>query len=165
MVNYLKQIMDFKRKRLQEPLSPNAICLYYILLEYANELRFPHSFTATNGVIGSLCGFSLSTLDRRRAELCDKGYITYTENDKGKCGTYTITSLSPHIWRKSDMESDMESDIGSDEEVTALNKYKYKYKDKDKERYIYNARTCAPDSSDPKPKKMYFRLEGCENDS
>ena len=59
-MDYLKQLNAYRRKRLASPLSSNAIALYAILLEYANDLYFPDRFTAANSVICGLSGLSLT---------------------------------------------------------------------------------------------------------
>ncbi|MBQ7718795.1 MAG: helix-turn-helix domain-containing protein [Clostridia bacterium] len=92
-MNYFRQLNGFKRQRRIKPLTSNAILLYFILLEYANELYFPESFTVANSVLCGLCAFTRSTLTRRRDELINKGYIKYKDGQIGQCGTYKIVPI------------------------------------------------------------------------
>lgn len=123
-MNYLKQLNGYKRMRRIRPLSSNAMLLYYILLEYANELYFPESFTAANSVICSLCGFSHATLDRRRRELAEKGYIRYRSGERDQCGTYSI----PSIEFRSEKAYESKSENTVETKVRTLSKVNNKYK-------------------------------------
>ena len=113
-MNYFKQLRAFKRQRMIKPLTSNAMLLYFILLEYANDLYFPVSFTAANSVLSSLCGFSIPTLLRRREELCSKGYIVYEEGKTDKCGTYLIVPIGFQNDDASDNRTDNQSDNTSE---------------------------------------------------
>lgn len=119
-MNYFRQLNGFKKQRRIKPLTSNAILLYFILLEYANELYFPDSFTAANSVICSLCAFTRSTLVRRRDELCKKGYIKYKDGQVGQCGTYKIV---PIVFKNADA-----SESTSEQQLTPLNNKKNIYK-------------------------------------
>ncbi len=47
-MNYLLQLVEFRKRKLCIQLTSNSICLYHTLLEFSNEIGFPDSFTATN---------------------------------------------------------------------------------------------------------------------
>ncbi len=89
-MNYLMQINAFKKRRRLYPISCGSICLYYVLLEYANSLGFPKEFTVANQVIAGLCSMSVPKLQRTRKELIDKNYIRYKYGKKGSSGVYGI---------------------------------------------------------------------------
>ena len=92
-MDYLKQLNAYRRKRLASPLSSNAIALYAILLEYANDLYFPDRFTAANSVICGLSSLSLTRMQAARKELCEGGFLAYTNGHRDQCGTYQLTDL------------------------------------------------------------------------
>lgn len=127
-MNYFKQLNGYKKQRRIKPLSSNAMLLYFILLEYANELYFPDSFTAANSVLCSLCAFSPATLTRRRKELADKGYIEYTCGERDQCGTYVIIPIE----FKNERAYDAKTDNTSETKVTTLNNINNKYKKSNK---------------------------------
>lgn len=92
-MDYLKQLNAYRRKRLASPLSSNAIALYTILLEYANDLYFPDRFTAANSVICGLSGLSLTRMQVARKELCEGGFLAYSKGGKNQCGIYHLVDL------------------------------------------------------------------------
>lgn len=92
-MDYLKQLNAYRRKRLASPLSSNAIALYAILLEYANDLYFPDRFTAANSVICGLSGLSLTRMQAARKELCEGGFLAYSKGGKNQCGIYHLVDL------------------------------------------------------------------------
>lgn len=92
-MDYLKQLNAYRRKRLASPLSSNAIALYAILLEYANDLYFPDRFTTANSVICGLSSLSLTRMQAARKELCEGGFLAYTNGHRDQCGTYQLTDL------------------------------------------------------------------------
>ncbi|CAK7006264.1 MAG: hypothetical protein EUB_01504 [Eubacterium sp.] len=93
-MDYLKQLNAYRRKRLASPLSSNAIALYAILLEYANDLYFPDRFTAANSVICGLSGLSLTRMQVARKELREGGFLAYTNGRRDQCGTYQLIDLT-----------------------------------------------------------------------
>lgn len=93
-MDYLKQLNAYRRKRLASPLSSNAIALYAILLEYVNDLYFPDRFTAANSVICGLSGLSLTRMQVARKELCEGGFLAYTNGRRDQCGTYQLIDLT-----------------------------------------------------------------------
>lgn len=92
-MNYLAQLKGFRRARLTNPLSANSICLYFILLEYVNEINFLQWFTAPNSTLIGLTGLSLSALKRSRNELIQKGFINYKSGQGSMAGKYHIVDL------------------------------------------------------------------------
>lgn len=136
-MNYLVQINAFKKRRRLYPISCGSICLYYVLLEYANSLGFPKEFTVANQIIAGICSMSMSKMIRSRDELVDKDYIKYTDGKKGiSCGKYSIieyTFEERRVIENSydntfDNTFDNTSDNTSGLKMTTL--YKYKRKEK-----------------------------------
>lgn len=93
-MDYLKQLKGYRQKRLATPLSAGAICLYFILLEYDNDLFFTPEFCIANSTLQGLSGLSLKALVRAREELCEKGYLQYRKGHAGQAGCYTLNDLS-----------------------------------------------------------------------
>ena len=92
-MNYLLQLVGFRKRRMEAPVGPHAILLYFILLEYANQIGFPESFTAANLMLSSLAGLTELQLHRARESLAGNGYIGYRKGSENRCGTYTIFDL------------------------------------------------------------------------
>jgi hypothetical protein len=93
-MNYIKQLKGFRIRRMIEPINTNSICLYFILLEYNNELDFIKWFTAPNSTLQGLTGLHIKTLQRARNELVQKGYINYKKGTGNKAGLYNIVDLT-----------------------------------------------------------------------
>ncbi len=92
-MNYLLQLVGFRKRRMEEPIGMHAVLLYFILLEYANQIGFPESFTAANTMISALSGLTDLQLHRARENLAERGYIGYRKGSENRCGTYTIIDL------------------------------------------------------------------------
>ena len=135
-MDYLKQLNAYRRKRLASPLSSNAIALYAILLEYANDLYFPDRFTAANSVICGLSGLSLTRMQVARKELCEGGFLAYTNGRRDQCGTYQLIDLTQAgSMSKKDTKPDGKLDSKSDSKPDTLNKPNQSKPDQLKECY------------------------------
>ncbi len=139
-MDYLKQLNAYRRKRLASPLSSNAIALYAILLEYANDLYFPDRFTAANSVICGLSGLSLTRMQVARKELCEGGFLAYTNGRRDQCGTYQLIDLTQagsmsKKDTKPDSKLDSKLDSKSDSKPDTLNKPNQSKPDQLKECY------------------------------
>lgn len=139
-MDYLKQLNAYRRKRLASPLSSNAIALYAILLEYANDLYFPDRFTAANSVICGLSGLSLTRMQVARKELCEGGFLAYTNGRRDQCGTYQLIDLTQtgsmsKKDTKPDGKLDSKLDSKSDSKPDTLNKPNQSRPDQLKECY------------------------------
>jgi hypothetical protein len=93
-MNYIMQLKGFKIRRLSNAISANSICLYFILLEYSNDIGFPEWFTAPNSTIQGLCGMNKNALCRSRNELQQKGFIKYKNGRGNQAGKYNIIDLT-----------------------------------------------------------------------
>ena len=92
-MNYLLQLVGFRKRRMEEPIGMHAVLLYFILLEYANQIGFPGSFTAANSMISALSGLTDLQLHRARENLAERGYIGYKKGSENRCGTYAVIDL------------------------------------------------------------------------
>ena len=92
-MDYIKQMRGFRDRRKKYPISSNAIALYLVLFEFANELRFPENFTAINAVIQGNAMLSEGGFRRAREELAGSGYIQYQKGTGRQCGEYSIIPL------------------------------------------------------------------------
>lgn len=90
MKNYLLHLNAYRERRKKEPLSSNEIALYFVLMEYCNEIGWVEWFTVANGVIEGLSGLSRSAFQRARNELSRKGYIKYKNGIGNQAGKYLI---------------------------------------------------------------------------
>ncbi|MHB1152789.1 MAG: hypothetical protein ACYCWE_18825 [Eubacteriales bacterium] len=93
-MNYLLQLNAFKKRRMLKPLNANSVLLYFILLEYSNEIGFPVSFTAANLSLQARSDLPRLTIQRARSRLIENGYITYRKGSGNQCGTYSLTDLT-----------------------------------------------------------------------
>ena len=76
----------------QRPSHPTPLP-FTPLLEYANDLYFPDRFTAANSVVCGLSSLSLTRMQAARKELCEGGFLAYTNGHRDQCGTYQLTDL------------------------------------------------------------------------
>lgn len=104
-MDYFRHVKGFRKKRLTNPISANAICLYYILLEYDNELYFLEWFTAANSMLQALTNLSLSALQRARNELIQKGYLEYRKGKGNRAGSYHLIELSGYFEQQCEAQS------------------------------------------------------------
>ena len=89
-MNYLKHINTFYKLLPNNPISPNAQCLYFYLLNKNNELNWIKEFTIANMIVCGYTGLSRQALDRARNELKQKGYICYEKGYSNQAGKYLI---------------------------------------------------------------------------
>lgn len=93
-MNYIKQLNEFYNTLDFNPISANAISLYIILVCIANKANWISEFTVANITLLSKCKLNMSSMQRARNELVQKGYVYYqkgkNQNDVSK---YTIIKL------------------------------------------------------------------------
>ncbi|MDO5431833.1 MAG: hypothetical protein Q4F36_04245, partial [Eubacterium sp.] len=106
------------------------------LLEYANDLYFPDRFTAANSVICGLSGLSLTRMQVARKELCEGGFLAYTNGRRDQCGTYQLIDLTQTgSMSKKDTKPDGKLDSKPDSKPDTLNKPNQSKPDQLKECY------------------------------
>lgn len=127
-MNYIKQLNAFYNLLSNNPLSPNAQCLYNYLLSKDNELLWIEEFTISNIMICAFTGLSRQALDRARNELKTKGYIDYQKGISNQAGKYSIIDLvgEESLCVSFDTQNDTQDDKQSGHTVTTLNKLKTK---------------------------------------
>ena len=103
-MNLALQFKNFRIARMQSPLSANAIALYFVLLEEANNAYFPEWLCLPNSTLEWMTGFSKKPLGRARNELVEKGYIAYEKGKRGQAPKYKIIPLS--TYREQEIEED-----------------------------------------------------------
>lgn len=89
-MNYIKQVNTFYKLLSNNPLSSNAQCLYFFLLNKNNELGWIKEFTTANSIVMGFTNLNIKALQRARNELKQKGYIDYKKGLGNNAGTYTL---------------------------------------------------------------------------
>ncbi len=162
-MNYITLINNFWHKTESAPLSANAVCLFFSILNQANKKHWETPLIINNLTLQGSLNISRSTFFRARAELSEKGYIK-TEPASRYFGTeYEILvsgkkrlkfdtffeTLPPKAETKTDTQPDTQAEPQADthEGLSSINtkqkilnqnvKQKPFYKNNDKE--IYNS--------------------------
>ena len=130
-MNYIKQVNTFNELLQLNPLHSNSQCLYHILMHINNKCNWISEFTVSNTLLMSYTGLKLSTLQRARNNLIQKGFITYKKGSGNNAGIYKINLLY-EFDQQSEQQVDQQSDRQNDNKVTTLNKQKTKTKTKTK---------------------------------
>lgn len=128
-MNYITLLNNFREQRKAEPLNANEIVLWFILVEYCNEIGWIEWFTVTNGVVQGLSNLSHSSFHRARNELARKGYIKYREGSGNKAGKYLIVDFGTQTGTQSETQSETQIE----RKQGTLYKHKRKPKQKEKE--------------------------------
>lgn len=91
-MDYIKEMNAFYDTDMANQLTPNAISLYFALLNIANKLYWKADFTVSNLTLQSRSGIAdRKTLDRTRNQLIQKKLIIYKPSGKvNQAGSYTI---------------------------------------------------------------------------
>lgn len=91
-MDYIKEMNAFYDLDMANQLTPNAISLYFALLNIANKLYWKADFTVSNLTLQSRSGIAdRKTLDRARNQLIQKGLIEYKPSGKvNQAGSYTV---------------------------------------------------------------------------
>ena len=104
-MKYMKQLNEFWRIQTLEPISSNAKLLYLALLNINNMGNWEKEFKVNNDFLVLLSGLSISTLQRARNELEQKGYIKYHKGKKNKSApTYSVIKLYDDVLFKNDQD-------------------------------------------------------------
>lgn len=90
-MNFIKQFNTFFENLLTEPLSSNAVYLYFTLFYINNKCNWKKEFTVANSTLMGLTGFDKNKIDRARNELKQKRYINYKNGrNQFQAGIYEI---------------------------------------------------------------------------
>lgn len=101
-MNYLKQVTKFYELLPSNPLSSNAQCLYFYLLNLNNKLGWKKTFTVANSIVSGYTNLDVSALQRARNALVQKGYIKYEKGKSNIAGTYEIVEFESDCQKQSD---------------------------------------------------------------
>jgi hypothetical protein len=101
-MDYIKEMNAFYDLDMANQLTPNAISLYFALLNIANKLYWKAGFTVSNLTLQSRSGIAdRKTLDRARNQLIQKGLIEYKPSGKvNQAGSYTVIGCLGQIGGK-----------------------------------------------------------------
>lgn len=117
-MNYLKEIIAFYDRQVQQPLSASAITLWHALMYINNKTRWKNTFTAAGTFLQFIGGLTESSFKRARAELVEYGYIEYESLGRGKAPRYKMKSLViemevPDYFQKDDPEPMVPTDVSN----------------------------------------------------
>ena len=151
------QINAFYRNLPNNSLSSNAQCLYWYLLFKNNELGWIKEFSVANSIVSGYTELSISSLQRARNELIQKGYINYKKGKSNKTGMYSINKLyaqnnvdfEQHSEQQNEQQGEQQNEHENDSTANTLNKQnKIKPNETNKKEKIKEKK--------PTPKKLHF---------
>ena len=81
-MDYLKQLNAFYSQLEYNPVSANAISLWQALMHIANKTRWLEYFTVANKTLELKAGLEISSLQRARNELVQRGLLVYVKGER-----------------------------------------------------------------------------------
>lgn len=110
-MDYIKEMNAFYDLDMANRLTPNAISLYFALLNIANKLFWKTDFTVSNLTLQSRSGIAdRKTLDRARNQLIQKGLIDYKPSGKvNQAGSYTVLGCMGQIGGENATQNDTQN--------------------------------------------------------
>lgn len=110
-MDYIKEMNAFYDLDMANQLTPNAISLYFALLNIANKLFWKADFTVSNLTLQSRSGIAdRKTLDRARNQLIQKGLIDYKPSGKvNQAGSYTVLGCVGQLAGKNATQNDTQN--------------------------------------------------------
>jgi len=87
-MDYIKQMRGFRERRKTHTISAGAIALYLALFEYANDYRFPETFSVSTLYLRASASLGEGTFKRSRDELVSGGYISYQQGQGRQHGRH-----------------------------------------------------------------------------
>lgn len=121
-MNYIKQVNLFYKLLPNNPLSSNAQCLYFYLLNKNNELGWIKEFTIANSIICGFTSLNISAFQRARNSLIQKGYIKYKKGHSNNAGYYTIVEFEQQSEQQNEQQNEQQSDNRVNSTTNTLNK-------------------------------------------
>lgn len=92
-MNYLLEINAFERKMRESPLPIAAQLMWYKLMQFCNELRWPETFQLDTARLSELMvGSSKHTVIEARRALIEAGLLEFTPGSKKCPSTYKLIS-------------------------------------------------------------------------
>lgn len=119
-MNYLKQLNSFYELLLSNPLNANSQCLYFSLLNINNKCNWKKEFTVANSTLMIFTGLNISSLQRARNNLIQKGLIKYQKGQGNKAGVYEIIKFE----QQSEQQTEQQSEQQSEQQTDTLDKLK-----------------------------------------
>ncbi|WP_214079292.1 hypothetical protein [Mesotoga sp.] len=89
-MNYIELINNFWIANKIHKFNSLETSLYFFILDYANNARWPESFIVPNGIVQSVFGCTRDQLIRARRKLCKFGLLAYETGDRHNPGKYTV---------------------------------------------------------------------------
>lgn len=129
-MNYIKQLNAFFELLIANPLSANAQCLYFNLLNINNKCNWLEEFTVANSTLMAFTSLNKQPLYRARNELIQKKFIKFKKGiNQNQSGKYQIISIVTAGDTAHDTASDTPNDTPNDtagDTNNKLNKTKLK---------------------------------------
>ncbi len=109
-MNYIKQVNTYYKLLPDNPLSSNAQCLYFYLINKNNELSWKKEFTVANSIVMGYTSLNISSLQRARNELKQKGYIDYKKGISNQAGQYSIIDFEQQIEQQNEQQNEQRNE-------------------------------------------------------
>lgn len=136
-MNYLIQVNTFFELLLSNPLSANAQCLYFNLLNINNRCNWQKEFTVANSTLMGFTNLNKQALYRARNELIQRKLIDFKKGiNQNQSGKYQIIEFVTADDTANDTADDTPNDTPNDtadDTNNKLNKTKLKKKNIEKE--------------------------------
>ena len=90
-VNYIELINNFWIQHRRFHFNEKEISMFFFLLDRANELFWPESFSMPCSVFRKEFGWTRNQVRWARSKLIETDIISYSPGDKGRNGKYSFT--------------------------------------------------------------------------
>lgn len=89
-MNYIELINNFWVEHRRFHFNDIETCMYFFLLDRANELYWPESFAVPNSTLTKEFGWTRSQIRRAREKLIEASLLSYYVNCQRKSGSYSL---------------------------------------------------------------------------
>lgn len=121
-----KQFDGFYSRLDYFPISPNAISLYFAILQIAKRRLWKTNLKLSNSILTNKCGLNVSALQRARNELIQNGYIDYKKGkNQNELSQYTIICFDEQANEQALEQADEQANAQTNESTNAHNKLNY----------------------------------------
>jgi len=93
-MNYIELINNFWIQHRRFHFNEKEISMFFFLLDRANELFWPESFSMPCSVFRKEFGWTRNQVRWARSKLIETGIISYSSGDKGRSGEYSLAGTS-----------------------------------------------------------------------
>lgn len=126
-MNYLRQLNTFYGLLLSIPVSANAQCLYFTLLNINNRCDWKKEFSVANSTLMGFTSLDKQALYRARNELIQKNFIEFKKGvNQNQAGRYKIIELVTADDTANNTADDTADNTAGDT-INKLNKTKQKF--------------------------------------